>query len=146
MDLKRKLADEQLKADITELTDCLAKICTLRGVSYQWKGNAGQAEEFGIVAQDLESAFPQFIGRDSDGFRTVNYLGVFAALVQGIKELAEINADLVMQVSDLRDAVAELQAAQKESAEITAEAVMTISDLVDDVQGLNSSENNKKAA
>ena len=41
MNLKYKLADAQLKADVSELTDCLAKLCRLRGVEFQWKGAPG---------------------------------------------------------------------------------------------------------
>jgi len=103
---KYKLADAQLKANVQELTDCLARICQLRGVEFQWKGSDPKNREFGLVAQDLEQAFPEFVQRDADGFRTVNYLGLFAANVQAIKELAEMNAELVMQVSELRDELA----------------------------------------
>ncbi len=111
MNLKYKLADAQLKADVSELTDCLAKLCRLRGVEFQWKGSDAARPEYGIVAQDLEQSFPEFVERDTDGFRTVNYLGLFAATVQAVKELAEINAELVMQVSDLRDQIAEISTA-----------------------------------
>lgn len=147
MNLKYKLADAQLKANIQELTDCLARLCQLRGVEFQWKGN--QSPEYGLVAQDLEQAFPEFVQRDEDGFRTVNYLGLFAANVQAIKELAEMNIALVMQVADLRDEVTALQTASQAQSDITAETVMSISELMDDLGDITADAANtdgKKAA
>lgn len=145
MNLKYKLADAQLKANITELTDCLARICQLRGVAFEWKGSA-QTPEYGLVAQDLEQAFPEFVQRDGDGYRTVNYLGLFAANVQAIKELADMNAELVMQVSELRDELAALRSGNAEQAEITAETVMSVSDLIDQVNDLGTANTTGKKA
>ncbi len=43
----------------------------------------------GVVAQDVESAFPELVQVDARGFKTVHYPGLIAPLIEAVKELDE---------------------------------------------------------
>lgn len=90
-------SDMRFKTNITPLTSSLDKVCSLQGVSYDWKVNAFPAEHFenkkqiGFLAQDLEKVYPAVVNTRTDGYKTVDYDLLVPALVESIKELKAQN-------------------------------------------------------
>jgi hypothetical protein len=68
---------------------------------------------FGFIAQEVEGQFPELVGRDSQGFRSVQYSAFVPLIIEGMKEQ---RSDLFEQRSDsseLRSELAEVVKAQQ---------------------------------
>ena len=67
------------------------QIQALRGVTWEWKPDAPdeahQQPGIGVIAQEVEAIFPELITTGEDGIKRVNYLGLFAPLIEAVKEL-----------------------------------------------------------
>jgi trimeric autotransporter adhesin len=101
-------SDSRYKKDIMGLTNSLAKVNQMQGVSYNWrmdefpKMGFNKEAHIGFIAQDLEKIYPEFVMTNSEGFKSVDYARVTPVLVEAIKELtAKVNA-LESQNKDLR--------------------------------------------
>lgn len=99
-------SDARFKTNIMPLTSSLDKICSLQGVSYNWKVKEFPSENFdskkqiGFLAQDLEKVYPAVVNTRTDGYKTVNYDLLVPALVESIKELKtqNIKQDSIIQM------------------------------------------------
>jgi hypothetical protein len=81
-------SDERLKKDIKTLDDALTKTTKLRGVSYAWKTDVNSEHpQIGVIAQEVEKIYPEFVHTDDDGMKSVNYAQMTAVLIEAVKEL-----------------------------------------------------------
>ncbi|WP_413295217.1 tail fiber domain-containing protein [Bdellovibrio sp. HCB185ZH] len=81
-------SDVRLKKDIHEIPDALKKIEQLRGVTYHWKDpSKDPVLQFGVIAQEVESVYPELVRTDNEGTKSVNYLGFIAPIINALKEL-----------------------------------------------------------
>jgi Chaperone of endosialidase len=88
-------SDERLKYNI-ETLNVLDNIENLRGVSFNIKN--GDKPHVGVIAQEIEKAFPQIVSEGPDGMKGVSYSAVGAIALQGVKELHEENKLLKEQI------------------------------------------------
>jgi hypothetical protein len=116
-------SDERLKKEIQPLSGTtLNKIESLGGYSYFWKKeefpekNFSTDQQIGLLAQELEAQFPALVKTGDDGFKSVNYNGFTAVLLEAVKEL---NAKVEKLESENRMLQAELSASVSQSAEMT---------------------------
>jgi len=62
-------------------------------VTWRWRdGVPADVQEtpgIGVIAQDVEAVFPELVREDARGFKTVNYQGLIAPLIEAVKELDE---------------------------------------------------------
>jgi Chaperone of endosialidase len=68
----------------------MARVRRLRGVSFEWGENAAPEHtgaDLGVIAQEVEEVFPELVHTGPDGYKTVNYLGLIAPLIEALKEL-----------------------------------------------------------
>ena len=81
-------SDERLKANIETLTNVLAKIEQIRGVSYVFKNQQkyAQGPQVGVIAQELKKVFPELVAEGADGYLAVNYTMLTAVVLQAVKE------------------------------------------------------------
>jgi hypothetical protein len=68
----------------------MALVRQLRGVSFEWRedvqsGHSGK--DLGVIAQEVEKVFPELVHVDHRGYKTVNYQGLIAPLIEAVKEL-----------------------------------------------------------
>lgn len=115
-------SDKRLKKDIQPLGgSTLNKIESLGGYSYFWKKeefpekNFSAEQQIGLLAQELEAQFPALVKTGDDGFKSVNYNGFTAVLLEAVKEL---NAKMEKLESENRTLQAELSASANQSAEM----------------------------
>jgi hypothetical protein len=115
-----ELSDARYKKNITTLTNALANIEKLRGVSYDWKQNEFPEKNFdakhqiGLIAQELELVYPELVNTDAEGFKSVDYSKLVAVLIEAVKEQQnEIDA-LQVQVSQQGTQMDELKASLTE--------------------------------
>jgi hypothetical protein len=85
-------SDRRLKRDIASLPPSLDKINSLKGYHYFWKNvEKDQNLQTGLIAQEVETIFPELVTTDGEGYKSVNYIGLIPHMIESIKELkAEI--------------------------------------------------------
>ena len=85
-------SDSRLKQAIRPLTGALALVQALHGRRYQWnalgvqRGGRAQAEQVGVIAQELEQVLPELVSTGPDGFKAVNYAQLTPVLIEALKE------------------------------------------------------------
>lgn len=94
-------SDIRLKTNINEIQNPLAKINSLRGVTYDWiKGSRAGQKDYGVIAQEVEKVLPElvrekeipFIDSNEGPYKTVDYEKLTAVLIEAVKELSnEVN-------------------------------------------------------
>ena len=75
--------------------DLLTRIRRIHGVSWEWRddeavrarGLTPGATAGGVIAQDVETAFPELVVTDEEGYRSVDYNGLVGVLIEAVKEL-----------------------------------------------------------
>lgn len=90
-------SDIRLKRKIKELTSLLDSIEDIPVVQFEYKAKEGQ-KYIGTLAQKLLPLFPELLAQDDDGYYSVDYDGLAAIAIQGIKELYKIVKELEKEV------------------------------------------------
>ena len=75
-------SDERYKDNIQPLGDTMVNILKLDAKSYTREGR----EEIGLIAQDVQSVYPELVVEDGNGMLAVNYQALSAILINGIKD------------------------------------------------------------
>lgn len=82
-------SDRRIKKNVKKLTKVSAKLASINGVSFTYK--ADDHSTYGVIAQDVEKDNPdlvhQQVNGDIEDFRTVDYNGIIALLVEEVKAL-----------------------------------------------------------
>lgn len=121
------LSDARLKKNIRPLTGALDALLKLRGVTFEYIDakpiNELPGTHTGMIAQDVEPLFPQWVTTGPTGFKSIAYSGFEALTVEALRELktdsdsrlAAIEADnqqLRAQLVELQRTVAALTSAR----------------------------------
>ncbi len=86
-------SDGRLKENIEDINSPLARLLTIKGVSYIWKD--GQRPDMGVIAQDVAKAFPELVRAiDTNGTLGVEIGNLIAPVIEAIRELSQQNAEL----------------------------------------------------
>jgi hypothetical protein len=103
-------SDRRLKKQIEPLYGALDALLKLRGVSYQWRDASCHDDDrhLGMIAQQVERFFPEWVKTDSNGFKAVSYEGFEALTVEAMREVAVENEDQDARIEKLEAANAEL--------------------------------------
>lgn len=98
-------SDARLKKNITPLPDALARLLRLRGVTYEWVDPRKHGNEvgprIGMIAQEVEQVFPEWVGTGKDGTKRLQIRGFEALAVESLREIVSRNDRLEKQVADL---------------------------------------------
>jgi uncharacterized coiled-coil protein SlyX len=107
-------SDARFKKKVTTLPNVLERLQKVRGVSYFWKTEAfkdrnfTKEKEIGVIAQELEKAFPELVSYDDKGYRMVNYLHLAPVLLQAINEqqklIEKLRGELTAQTAEANKA------------------------------------------
>ncbi len=102
------VSDRRLKENITPLERSLEGILALNGYSFTMKDDESGAVEYGLIAQEVQPVFPALVKTKPDGLMTLNYMGLFAPLIEAtkaqqaeIEELRAANAALEERLNKL---------------------------------------------
>lgn len=96
-------SDARLKTNIQPLAASIRDlVLKLNPVSFDWK-NTGKAS-LGLIAQEVEPLFPEVVGEDSRGYKTLNYQALIAPLVKTVQEQRADIEDLRRQIEALETA------------------------------------------
>lgn len=112
-------SDERLKKNIRPLEQALARLLQLHGVTYEYKDHkaihelAGQ--QTGMIAQEVEKVFPDWVETTPDGMRRLSIRGFEALTVEALREL-RIEKDEQIRARDERITAMEMRLAALEDA------------------------------
>lgn len=93
-------SDLNLKTNINTLSNSLAKVLDLRGVSFNWKDRGDDSDQIGFIAQEVEKIFPESV-RGEEGSKSVSYTSLVPVLVEAVKELDAKNKELEARLEKL---------------------------------------------
>ncbi len=85
-------SDKRLKKDIKHLENVSEKLKKLNGYTYNFRTEEFKERGFdnkthiGLIAQELQEAFPELVSVDKDGYYAVDYQGMVPVLVEAIKD------------------------------------------------------------
>jgi hypothetical protein len=109
-------SDRRFKANIKPLENALANVLQLEGVSFNWNKKKFADEQLrrpnhiGVIAQDLEKIYPEFVVTGEDGYKYVNYAQLTAVLIEAIKELNVIVENQVTKIENQDNKIDNLKA------------------------------------
>ncbi len=126
----------RLKEHIEEIQNPLDKLLQLRGVTFKWRTDIEQPtkheqiDDIGVIAQEVETQFPQAVTTDSNGYKSVNYPSLVAPLIEAVKELyskllghdeqLEQQSRQIASIDEKKVNKIEFEKLQKENAELKA--------------------------
>jgi len=92
-------SDRRLKRNIEPLSGALERLLQLRGVTFQWLDPASQGgitgTQMGLIADEVQSAFPQWVGRDPEGYQTLTVGGFEALTAEAVRQLRREKDDQI---------------------------------------------------
>ncbi|HEX6437201.1 MAG TPA: tail fiber domain-containing protein [Candidatus Binatia bacterium] len=84
-------SDARLKKNIEPLQGALNRMLQLRGVNYEWKDPASMGNlvgmQLGLIAQEVEPVFPDWISTGRDGYKQLTIRGFEALTIEALREL-----------------------------------------------------------
>lgn len=98
-------SDERYKTAIKPIENALKKVEQLNGVNYFWNTKAFPKNGFsntlqtGLIAQQVETIFPELVSTNEIGYKSVDYVSLTAVLVEAIKEQQQKITQLEMQIT-----------------------------------------------
>ncbi len=110
-------SDARLKKNIEVIPHALETLNKLRGVLFDWrwdeypeiKDYKAIGRDAGVIAQEVEVAFPQGMGEELNGFKTVRYDRLVPLMIESIKELKADNDNLRAELNAANDNYEELR-------------------------------------
>jgi hypothetical protein len=87
------LSDERTKNDIQPMTGTLDRLLKLKGHAYTYKpefvenGRALPGTQIGLVAQEVETIFPDWVTTGADGLKQVTERSTTALMVEALRDL-----------------------------------------------------------
>ena len=130
-------SDGRLKTNVQQLDHPLAHLLALKGVSFEYahpdSGMHPAGTFTGFIAQDVEKAFPSWIGHDNEGYLTVGPQGFEALTVEALRELKTSENNRVAAVE--RD--------NAELRQLVVTQAKALSDLRREVASISNSSNRK---
>jgi hypothetical protein len=107
------ISDERTKTDIQPMTGTLDKLLKLKGHAYTYKpefvedGRALPGTQIGLVAQEVEAVFPDWVTTGQDGMKQVTERSTTALMVEALRDL---RAEKDAEINDLKARLEKLEA------------------------------------
>lgn len=105
-------SDGRLKKDVADVTGALERLLELRGVSFEFIDaeaiNELSGRQNGMIAQDVEQVFPEWVHEGPDGYKRVTVRGFEALMVEALRDL---RGERRAEMACLHDQLNEMQAA-----------------------------------
>lgn len=98
-------SDARLKTKVGQLKGALDKMLQLRGLHFEWKdpqkmGNR-TGTQMGLMAQEVEKTFPEWVSTDPDGYKELTIRGFEALTIEAFRELKNDVETLKKQVDKI---------------------------------------------
>jgi hypothetical protein len=115
-------SDMRLKKKLTTLTHALERLLELRGVQFEWKepekmGNLS-GPQTGLIAQEVEKVFPEWVSSDPEGYKELTIRGFEALAIEALRELKDEIEEIKKRLAKIEaGSAAPRQRAKKEARE-----------------------------
>ena len=102
------VSDRRFKKNITPFGSALSQLTALQPVHFYWRAaefpdrHFGEAQAYGLIAQDVEQVLPELVVTGKDGFKQVDYAKLPLLTIQAVKELKERVAELERLIQEMR--------------------------------------------
>lgn len=124
-------SDIRLKENIQPLNYSPQNLKQLQAYRYTWKENRfGSEPQIGLIAQEVEKAYPELVQIRSDGYKGINYQGLIPVLVEAVNAQQDSisrqearNQSLQQQVNKLEENI-EAQSAVLQELQAQVEQLM----------------------
>jgi hypothetical protein len=84
-------SDQRIKENIVDATPKLDDLLKVRIVNYNLIEDSDKLKMIGVIAQELETVFPNLVDENLDGVKAVKYSIFIPMLIKSIQELKAIN-------------------------------------------------------
>jgi len=95
------VSDLRLKENIAPLENAVEKVCSIRGIYFNNKGESQDKREVGVIAQEVETVLPEAVSEDEEGYKWVGYSKLTPLLIEAVKELKAENEKLKQRLEAL---------------------------------------------
>ena len=99
-------SDKRHKNNIVNITDALAKVTKLNGVTWEWNDDVDAATKetpkTGLIAQEVQEVLPEVVKERGDGFLALDYSKTIGLLVEAIKEQQTQIHSLTLEIEKLK--------------------------------------------
>jgi len=105
-------SDKKYKTNIQNISGMLNNVMALRPVTFNWntteypKGMFREGTQIGLIAQEVETLFPELVQTNKKGDKAVNYMNFSVILIQAVKEqqalINELKAENASQKESLQ--------------------------------------------
>lgn len=106
-------SDIRLKKNVQPIKGALDKMLKLRGVNFEWvepkRAKILPGTQMGMIAQDAEKVFPQWVVTDKKGYKNLVIKGFEALTVEAMRELKAENQALKLKTEDLEARIKKLE-------------------------------------
>lgn len=98
-------SDSRLKENIRPISEIINKLRKVYGYSFDWNMKAiavnknPGTREAGILAEQVQSVFPELVSIDTNGYKRVNYMTLTALLTESLHELYAENTNLKLALT-----------------------------------------------
>ena len=79
-------SDRRYKSDITPLSSALENLLKISG--YHYFSKLENKDTLGVIAQEVETVYPELVQTDSAGYKSVQYGNLVAPIIEAIRELS----------------------------------------------------------
>jgi hypothetical protein len=110
------VSDRRFKKNITPFGSALSQLTALQPVHFYWRAaefpdrHFGEAQAYGLIAQDVERALPELVVTGEDGFKQVDYAKLPLLTILAVKELKAENDELKRRLADIERLLADMLA------------------------------------
>jgi hypothetical protein len=109
-------SDARLKREVRPLIQALEKLDRIRGSSFEWNelyeslGRSTGHREIGVIAQEVETVFPELVTSwGEESYRAVDYGRLTAVLIEAVKELKARQATQQQYIVELEGRLVALE-------------------------------------
>ncbi len=104
------ISDARLKENVSNAGDLLSQLDQVRVVNYSLiADHLNQANNMGVIAQELELIFPDLVSTGADGFKTVAYSKFTPMLIRAVQELDQKVDGLQIDLASATSSIYALQ-------------------------------------
>jgi len=109
-------SDVRYKKNITAIPSVLEKLDKISGVYYDWDTDNfsemgfSNDRQVGVIAQELETVFPELVITKDDGYKVVAYDKLAPVVLQAVKEQQDIINELKAENTIIKNQIAEILA------------------------------------
>lgn len=101
-------SDLRFKKKVRVISSPLNRLLKIRGIIHEWRHEEFEdmvwkhGEEYGVIAQEVETEFPELVNEDKDGYKYVDYMKFAPIFIEALREQQIMIDHLKDELNELR--------------------------------------------